>query len=125
MNHLGELIWIEDLSPEGGSVFVDDTEDAGRVEGDEEVVDAKENGSRDHRDGDGEAATVGEFVEGAFAEFVSPHLEVVNREEFGIDAVCVNAIPVVDGDDEELVFAVSLGGRDGMFLAHGLSVHSD
>jgi hypothetical protein len=100
MNHLGELIWIEDLSPEGGSVLVDDTEDAGRVEGDEEVMDAKENGSRDHRDGDGEAVTVGEFVEGAFAEFVSPHLEVVNREEFGVDAVSVYAIPVVDGDDE-------------------------
>jgi hypothetical protein len=110
MNHLGELIWIEDLSPEGDSVLVDDAEDAGGVEGDEEVVDAKENGSRNHRDGDGEAATLGEVVEGAFTKFVGPHLEVVNREEFGVDTIGVNAIPVVDSDDEELVFAVSVWG---------------
>jgi hypothetical protein len=121
MNHLCERVWIEDVSLEGGSVLVDDTEDAGGVEGDQKVVDAKENGSGDRGDGDGQAATVGEFMEGAFAEFVGPHLEVVDGEEFGVDAVFVNAVPVVDGDDEEAVFAVGAGGGEGVFAVHGCS----
>jgi len=119
VNHLREFIGIKNVSPEGDPVLVDDTEKAGRVEGDEEVVDAKENGFGNHADGDGEAAAVGEFMEGAFAEFVGPHLEVINREEFGVDAVFVDAVPVVDGDDEELIFATGARRGDRIFVTHG------
>ena len=122
MNHRCELVWVEDLSLEGGTVLVDDSEDTGRVEGDQKVVDAEENGSGDRRNGDGEAATVGEFMEGAFAEFMGPHLEVIKGEEFGIDAVFMDAVSVVDGDDEELVFAVGARGGEGVFVAHGYSI---
>jgi hypothetical protein len=107
------------MSPEGDAVLVDDAEYAGRVEGDEEVVDAKENGSGNHADGDREAAAVGEFMESTFAEFVGPHLEVIDSEEFGVDAVFVDAVPVVDGDDEELIFAVGAEGGDSIFMTHG------
>lgn len=122
VNHLRELIGIKNVSPEGDAVLVDDAEKAGRVEGDEEVVDAKENGSGNYADGDREAAAVGEFMEGAFAEFMCPHLEVINGEEFGVNAVFVDAVPVVDGDDEELIFAVGAGSGDRVFVTHGCSL---
>lgn len=124
VNHVRELVRSEDLSSEGRSCVVDDTENAGGVEGDEQVVDAKANGSGDHRDGDGQAAAVCEFMEGAFAEFVGPHLEVVDGKEFGVDAVFVHAVAIIDGDDEELLVALGAGRGEGVLMTHGVSLHS-